>query len=495
MAPDCKCFFCNTTCEMHELPSKSYSCRYVCRYCGEYLLDPQDKRGLSSEIDDKFKIACILNERRLKELGGVALNEKTDMEDKVLDLPRISIKDLLDDFPIKASDILNRSLLNLSRLPERPYDAVRRDFTEAGNYLMLFTSDQQSSYGFLKELAEQGYIRFNMVKGGPQLNVFFRTTNFWDRVEDLKEEHTSHRTGKVMNLPQNQPIQARDIEDDLQYDVFISHASEDKDAVARPLAAALENAGLTVWYDEYSLKLGDRLRRTIEQGLRDSRYGIIILSHSFFAKEWPQSELDGLVALETDGRQRIIPIWHNITHQDVLHYSPILGDRLAISTGKGLDLIAKEVMKTVNSSSVSPHSVANVGQPTIVQAYASLGIHHPNNRTCCGKFLITNPGPRICNVMDISLLSDISLPDVNLVSLNKWPGKSVQDDHTQKLPISIPVDQPQWVFFRTEGVSDVFKGDLPEVLTMKISLDRLKKSINKVLKRKPDGHQYSGDCH
>jgi len=83
-------------------------------------------------------------------------------------------------------------------------------------------------------------------------------------------------------------------------DVFISHASEDKDAVARPLAEALIGGGASVWFDEYELRLGDRLRAKIEDGLRRSRFGAVILSHSFFAKRWPQLELDGLFALEAD---------------------------------------------------------------------------------------------------------------------------------------------------------------------------------------------------
>ncbi len=39
-----------------------------------------------------------------------------------------------------------------------------------------------------------------------------------------------------------------------EYDVFISHASEDKEEVARPLAEVLRRNGLSVWYDEFELK-------------------------------------------------------------------------------------------------------------------------------------------------------------------------------------------------------------------------------------------------
>jgi len=88
-----------------------------------------------------------------------------------------------------------------------------------------------------------------------------------------------------------------------EFDVFISHASEDKDDFVRPLANELLNRGIRVWYDESTLKWGDSLRRKIDQGLARSRYGIVILSSAFFVKNWPQYELDGLVAREMGGAQ------------------------------------------------------------------------------------------------------------------------------------------------------------------------------------------------
>ncbi len=51
-----------------------------------------------------------------------------------------------------------------------------------------------------------------------------------------------------------------------RWDVFIRHASEDKDAIARPLAEALEKDDLNVWYDDFTLTLGDSLRCSIDRG-------------------------------------------------------------------------------------------------------------------------------------------------------------------------------------------------------------------------------------
>jgi hypothetical protein len=106
------------------------------------------------------------------------------------------------------------------------------------------------------------------------------------------------------------------------FDVFISHASEDKDDLVRPLAAALQQNRVEVWYDEFSLRAGDSLRRSIDIGLSKCRYGVVILSKNFFRKNWPQWELDGLVQRQnSEGRQLILPVWHGVTRADVLEYS------------------------------------------------------------------------------------------------------------------------------------------------------------------------------
>ena len=132
------------------------------------------------------------------------------------------------------------------------------------------------------------------------------------------------------------------------HDFFISHASEDKDAVVRDLATALRTRGAKVWYDEFSLKVGDSLRRNIDAGLASSRFGVVVLSENFFRKEWPNRELDGLVTRETQGQTRILPIWHKVSKDEVARYSPTLADKVALNTAlKSIDEIADELMTLV----------------------------------------------------------------------------------------------------------------------------------------------------
>lgn len=130
-----------------------------------------------------------------------------------------------------------------------------------------------------------------------------------------------------------------------KYDVFISHASEDKNVIARPVAESLSNYGVRVWYDEFTLTLGDSLSRSIDKGLAESSFGLVILSPSFFAKNWPEYELRGLTAKEMRGKKVILPIWHNVSIDDVIKYSPPLADKLAVNTTKkSSDQIALEVI-------------------------------------------------------------------------------------------------------------------------------------------------------
>ena len=134
------------------------------------------------------------------------------------------------------------------------------------------------------------------------------------------------------------------------YDVFVSHATEDRDEVASPLANALVEAGLRVWYDEFELRIGDSLRRKIDFGLARSRFGIVVLSPSFFAKQWPQYELDGLVTMELTGKQTILPLWHRLTKDDVIRESPSLADKIARSTSEfTIEQIADEIADVIKA--------------------------------------------------------------------------------------------------------------------------------------------------
>jgi hypothetical protein len=135
-------------------------------------------------------------------------------------------------------------------------------------------------------------------------------------------------------------------------DFSISHASEDYETVARPLADELKAQGFRVWLDAFELRLGDSLRAKIDEGLRGSRFGVVILSPAFFSKRWPLQELNGLAAREmSGGRKVILPIAHGMPHASVAQYSPLLADRLSASTDRGIPAIAREI---IDASGLTP---------------------------------------------------------------------------------------------------------------------------------------------
>jgi hypothetical protein len=139
-------------------------------------------------------------------------------------------------------------------------------------------------------------------------------------------------------------------QDAREFDVFISHASEDKDEIVRPLAQALQSGGLEVWYDEFELRIGDSLRQKIDKGLANSRFGIVVLSQAFLGKGWTNYELDGLVTRSVTGEQILLPIWHKISKQEVMSYSPSLADKLARNTATHtVQEIAREIIDVIQS--------------------------------------------------------------------------------------------------------------------------------------------------
>lgn len=147
------------------------------------------------------------------------------------------------------------------------------------------------------------------------------------------------------------PVRLTPDESGQTWDVFISHAGEDKASVAIPLHEALTARGVKVWLDKGELRIGDSLRRKIDYGLAHSSFGVVVFSKSFFAKGWPQYELDGIVGLSVAGKQRMLPIWHEISKDEVESQSPSLADKIARTTGTStITEIADEIVEVVRDA-------------------------------------------------------------------------------------------------------------------------------------------------
>ena len=144
------------------------------------------------------------------------------------------------------------------------------------------------------------------------------------------------------------------------YDVFISHASEDKRDVAEPLAGRLKQLGFAVWLDQHELRLGDQLRRKINQGLSSSRYGIVILSEAFFSKSWPMEELDALMGRESINTTVVLPIRHGLSHDQVKKYHPTVANKLSICTSLGIEKIVEQVTLVLGAPLSGQSSVPGI---------------------------------------------------------------------------------------------------------------------------------------
>ena len=166
------------------------------------------------------------------------------------------------------------------------------------------------------------------------------------RAEELRRSPTWHWPTRAPG-----PIELAEPEEsgDNQLGVFISHASEDKAAVARPIAEGLEAAGWAVWLDEYELTLGDSLFQGINDGLARSRCGVVVLSESFFAKHWTKQELDALAAKESSsGTKVILPVWHGIDQHYLAHEAPMLANRLGVSTDMGIPHVVEQITRALS---------------------------------------------------------------------------------------------------------------------------------------------------
>lgn len=119
---------------------------------------------------------------------------------------------------------------------------------------------------------------------------------------------------------------------DKPYDFFISHAWKDKEDFVDGLVKGAEAANLNVWYDQTAMAWGDSIRQKIDDGLRQSYFGVVVLSPNFFERPWTQYELDGIVQRDLTGAGRLLPIWHRLTQDDVAQRAPSLAGRLALST-------------------------------------------------------------------------------------------------------------------------------------------------------------------
>ncbi len=247
----------------------------------------------------------------------------------------------------KLADAKREVLLAAIEKAKLPFDDT--NLGEVTSMVLNFCDRQQySETGFLAtHIAQQPGL--NNVPGELTAAVTVRIqTGISGVMEAAKDKVNATRLETMLDTRNNQAVYASTL--GKKWDVFISHASEDKESFVEPLAQALEASGLNVWYSRTALTVGDRLRQKIDEGLAQSRYGVVVLSHNFFAKQWPKEELEGLFAREVNGApgvKVILPVWHSISANEVVQYSPMLAGRFAANSNSGIDAVVRQLRQAM----------------------------------------------------------------------------------------------------------------------------------------------------
>ncbi len=134
---------------------------------------------------------------------------------------------------------------------------------------------------------------------------------------------------------------------------FISHDSRDKEEFVRELALELSKLMCPVWYDEYSLRVGASLRESIETGLKETKNCIVILSPNFLSNEgWGKAEFDSVYTREILEKTNVmLPVWHNVTVEQVYEYSPRLADKVGLNTQIGIKELSRKLTNEIKKTS------------------------------------------------------------------------------------------------------------------------------------------------
>ena len=267
------------------------------------------------------------------------------------------------------------------------------------------------------------------------------------------------------------------------------------------VAKELNAQGVKVFYDKFEvagLWGKDLYSHLTEVYNGQARFTIMFVSEAYASKLWTNHERKAAQAKAfTQNSEYILPV--RIDDTEIPGMLPTTSYIRAseYSPAQLASLIVKKL--TASRSTHRKHGrpidamYKPASKPLVENGYASLTLYdpEPDKRQAKISFLITNPGPNKCNIRDVKLIGSIPIPNVNLVSVCKWPGSDVRSEGTQKLPLLIPVDEPIQVFIHTENSDVLYKKDqFPETMSLNITINNIDEPLTKVLLKQTDGHKY-----
>lgn len=286
------------------------------------------------------------------DLSEVALN--TEVADSVL---RALYDEAFKARPPRPNPLCALSKAEVGQLRDH-FDQLRLGGHSVTVYVRLPTTlDSQAVLAVLTEVARA--INNRVVQGSerdapdltlPQTNL--TCASLEAKIRDILS-HTRSRgpddPPAGSRVPTAPPPPPRPPVPDYRYDLFVSHASEDKAGLVDGLVAALKAAGVTVWYDKERLTMGDSISAAINQALVECRFGLVVYSPHFLGKNWPMAEQQALFSLSLQsGKKRLLPILHGVTVEELSRRLPLLADRLFCDSRVGLRQLVKQILNAID---------------------------------------------------------------------------------------------------------------------------------------------------
>ena len=242
---------------------------------------------------------------------------------------------------------------------------VHYDFDSGTKYVSYFVSSGPQSAALCEGLLMNPHWIFDAVKGlsvttgfpGEQ-QISASDLKFSGRIfiytEDLLPEETAQ---KIMEMAKQggfavvmrTPVSAMERSRFEKPLAFICHDWRDKKDVAQPIAVGLSKMRCPVWYDEYSVKVGDSLRASVEKGLKESKKCVLILSPNFLSNTgWTKTEFDSIFTRQIfEGSNVVLPVWCGVTKQQIYDYSPSLLDKLAVRWEEGIEEVLRKLCRAI----------------------------------------------------------------------------------------------------------------------------------------------------
>lgn len=259
-----------------------------------------------------MSINMLLSQVKRVETSITSINKKIDAQK----LKESKAIEKMAKAQKKMMSAKNTSTVNSA---QREYQSASKDLTNA----------QSEQVKLSKQLADKSKIlttkRSDLAKAQAREREQHQKS-----IEKLQQEAIATQKIQIQELIN---IDTNNTFLDKQYDVFISHASEDKEDFVEPLARALQEAGISTWYDSDQIGWGQSIRQSIDKGLINSRFCLVILSPSFLKKYWTNYELNGIFQKDAVSKgSLILPIWHNVTRDEIQEKNLTLTDMLAMNT-------------------------------------------------------------------------------------------------------------------------------------------------------------------